>query len=221
MLSISYFLDNFVPILLIVCGLSTLITIIFTFILWRRISNWSSPDIPKLRAQFTTIKTKHPQQSSKKVMQKIVNQQAFKCGMVGAVTSFGGFYTLPIALPVDMILSTQIQATLVEFIASAYGIETNNELENRVRTYIVTTGSTQLSKRTSRIMMKFSLRFFGRSFAKLIPFVGAFIGFATNYMIAQGTARVAIKWYEQQARKQKALPTSTQNSPPNFQNVIE
>lgn len=209
MFSLDYFLNNLVPILLGFCALSTIITVVISVILWRRISNWSSPDIPKLRAQFTTIKTKHPHQSNKKILQRIINQQAFKCGMVGAITSLGGFYTLPIALPVDMLLSTQIQATLVEFIASAYGIETHNELENRVRTYITTTGSTQISKRTTRVMMKFAMRFFGRSFAKLIPFIGAFIGFTTNYIIAQGTARVAVQWYTQRARKQqKSLPSS-------------
>jgi len=169
----------------------------------RRLNNWSSPDVEKLRGQFASIHKKSPNISEKQALQKIINQQAFKSGMVGAITSLGGFYTLPIALPVDMVLSTQIQSTIVQFIASAYGVEVDNELSYRVRTYIVTTGSTQVTERTTRYLMKFALRMSGRSFAKLIPLIGAFIGFTVNYFIAQTTARVAIKWYAQQAKQQQ------------------
>jgi len=42
----------------------------------------------------------------------------------------------------------------------------------------------------------------GRSFAKLIPFIGTIIGFGVNYAIANATGNAALQWYSQQAKRQ-------------------
>ncbi len=53
-------------------------------------------------------------------MARVINDQAFKAGLIGALTGIGGILTLPIAIPVDFALSAKIQAATIHFIAQTY-----------------------------------------------------------------------------------------------------
>lgn len=156
------------------------------------------PDLPQLQAKMQKIKMKNPGIDNDKLIGKIVHQQAVKCGIVGAVTGFGGFVTLPITLPIDMILTARYQATMVSFIANVHGFE--ESVENKAATYAVMTGSTEISKVTTSIVRKYAPRFIGKSFSKLIPVLGALIAFAVNYLMARSTAKAATLWYKSNAR---------------------
>lgn len=187
------FISNLLVTILIFCGVATLLAVATFYYMWRKLTDWTAPDVSKLSAQYGKIKAQSA--TDPKALKKIIRQQSFKAGVVGAITSFGGFYTLPIALPVDIYLSTQIQATLVEFIATQYGQTNASAIENRAKAYLVTTGSVQVTERTSALIMKYAVRFLGKSFAKLIPFIGAAVGFIVNYSIAMTTGNLAIQWY--------------------------
>lgn len=105
-----------------------------------------------------------------------------------------GFVTLPVTLPVDIIVSAKIQSTMVSYIAQAYGYE--NTIENKAATYAIMSGSGELTHISLRVVRKYAPRFIGKSFSKLIPFLGALISFGVNYFLTQSTARLAIQWYE-------------------------
>jgi hypothetical protein len=193
--SLPDFVANLLTAMLFFCGVSFVIGVIALFWAWRQIQHYTAPDIKKIQQQFTKIRASNTKMTDARAIQRIINQQAFKCGLVGAITSFGGFYTLPIALPVDLVLSMRIQSTMVEFIAQHYGHTSRNEIENRLKTYVVSTGSVTLTEQTSTFLFRYGVRLLEKTFPKFIPVLGAVIGFVVNYFIARATGNVAFQWY--------------------------
>lgn len=204
--SINAFFNNLVLYMAIFCGISAVLIAVALFFVYRTLNKLSEADTTKLEKQFAEMRTKQSSSSEEKLLRKIVQQQAFRCGMVGAVTSLGGFYTLPIALPADIILSTRIQASMVEFIAKYYDRADATEFERRVRDALIVTGGLRLSESSTSLGMRFATRMIGKSFAKLIPLIGAVIGFAVNYVIARGTGELALQYYSGAYRD--AIPTN-------------
>lgn len=164
------------------------------------VEDFIAPDVPKLNEKLITMRAKKPNIDDKKLIGKVIHEQAFKCGIVGAITGFGGFVTLPVTLPIDMLLTARYQATMVSFIAQIYGFE--DSVENKAATYAVMTGSTEVSKVTTKVIQKYAPRFIGKSFSKLIPVVGAVIAFVVNYFLARSMAGVAIAWYSNKSREE-------------------
>ena len=174
---------------------------ILVFVFGKRwVEGLIEPDIASLHQQMLDLKTAHPDWDNDKLIASVVNRQAFKCGVVGAITGFGGFATLPIGLPIDLVLTARYQASMVSFIAQVHGYETS--LENRAATYAVMSGSTEVSKMTLAVLQKYLPRFAGKTLSKLIPFIGAGIAFGVNYALAQSTARLAKRWYRSKTREQ-------------------
>lgn len=163
------------------------------------VEDFIDPDLPKLQERMQEIRSKSPDIVDEELIAKIVHQQAFKCGVVGAITGIGGFVTLPITLPVDLLLTARYQATMVSFIAQVHGFE--ETLENKAATYAVITGSTELSKATSVLVRKYAPRVLSKSFSKLIPVLGALIAFVVNYAMARSMAKAATVWYKSDARE--------------------
>ncbi len=181
------------------CALSLFFVGVLTLWLMNQYRNMAEPDLAKIKANYEQLSRSNPDLKHEGVIRKIIHREALKAGVVGAMTSFGGFYTLPIALPVDVLLSTRIQATLVDFIADVYGQEgQQDEMEARIRRYIISSGGVTVSGRTSKWLTRYVLRLSGKSFAKLVPFFGAFVGFAVNYAFTQASGNLALRWYSKQ-----------------------
>lgn len=196
-------LDNIGNVLLagflLLCALPVLIVVVIVFLLLRAglrgINEFANPDISTLQAEFEKQRAKNPNASTEQLVGKIIQQQAFKSGVIGAITGLGGFITLPIALPVDIVMSLRLQAALVEFIAAVYGHPQSSEQEARIRTFLIMSASGQITERTMGVAIKFLLRVIGKSFSKLVPFLGAAISFGVNYAIVQGIGWGAVRWY--------------------------
>lgn len=195
--------DNLGPIFLIafllLCVLPLLIVVVIGLLLFRAgqrgINEFANPDISKLQTEFEKQRVQNPGASTEQLVGTIIQQQALKSGIIGAITGFGGFVTLPIALPVDIVMSLRLQAALVEFIASVYGHAQPNEREARIRTFLIMSASGQITERTTGVAIKFLLRVIGKSFSKLVPFLGAAISFGVNYAIVRGVGWGAVRWY--------------------------
>ena len=175
------------------CVLPTVILLVLGVALFyfgqKWVGDFVNPDLEKLEAKLKAFREEDPDITDQELINKVVHQEAFKCGVVGAVTGFGGFVTLPIAIPVDMVLTARYQATMVSFIAKINGYE--ESLENKMTTYAVMTGSTELSKFSIAALKSYAPRIVGKSLSKLIPFFGAVLGFIVNYTMAQSLARAA------------------------------
>lgn len=165
----------------------------------RWLEGLTAPDIQNLMAEYQAAVTKNPEVNRQQLIQKVINQQAFKCGVVGFITGLGGFFTLPIGLPIDLALSTQFQAAMINFIAHLYGAP--NDRDAQVATWMIMTGSGEVSKMSVKFIMGFVLRIIGKSFSKFVPFLGALVSFGVNYALAQSTGRLALRWYAAKQRQ--------------------
>lgn len=195
--------DNLGSVLLgaviLLCVLPIIIVAVVGFFVLRtgqeRVNDALSPDVSRLQERFQKLKAQNPTATDEVLIGKIIQGQALRCGIVGAITGFGGFFTLPIALPVDIIASLYLQAGLVNFIAAHYGPGQDREWEKHVRSYLVVSGGGQVTQTTSRAIIGFLVRVIGKSLSKLVPIFSAIISFVVNYLIAQAMGRLALRWY--------------------------
>ena len=189
----------------VVCVLPLIVVGVVVFALLRmgqrRLHELISPDVEHLDTQFAALRQRQPTASTDALLRKVIHQQALRCGVIGAVTGLGGFYTLPIALPVDLVLSLRLQAALVDLIARQY-TQGTGERELTIRNYLVMTGSSEITQATTGVFSRLLLRLVGKSFSKLIPVLGAVVSFGVNYAIVQVMGRVALRWYATQAAQQ-------------------
>ena len=174
--------------ILVVIGL-----IVFVLPRWfRRVAGVSSD---RMFDTYTERYQKNPDVPQQQLVDAIVRRQALNAGLVGLVTGLGGIVTLPVMLPADLLLSTQIQSAIVEFIARAYGYDVQRR-DEQIAMAIALSGSERMTRWSASMMTRFASRIFGKLFSKLIPFVGAATSFAVNYFFARATARIAIRHYE-------------------------
>ena len=189
----------------LLCVLPFVVFAVIAFIVYRagqqRMETWFAPDQAKLQEQVAAMRASQPDLSREQLARHIIQRQALRAGIVGAITGVGGFWTLPIALPVDLALSFQIQAQLVNFIAYLYNERAPEGLNARVRTYLIMTGSSQATQTSINYLTRVAVRVAGKWFSKIVPLLGAAISFTVNYIIVQVMGRAAIRWYAQQANQ--------------------
>ena len=196
----------------LVCLLPLVIALIAGFLLLRfgqrQLDQFFSADISALQERYQQLQAQNPNATREQLVDKIIRRQAVRCGIVGAITGLGGWFTLPIALPIDVLVSLRIQATMVDFIAHAYGHDRSNELEGRIRANLIMSGSAKASEATIEVISRFALRLIGKSLSKLIPFIGAVISFIVNYAIVVAIGKVSERWYSGRAAALPNVPSS-------------
>jgi uncharacterized protein (DUF697 family) len=186
------------------CAVTTLITVglvfaavFFGFKAFRR---FFAPEPEVLEKRFDKLQQRNPNATRDQLVNKIIHQQAMKTAIVGGLTGIGGFTTLPIALPIDILAGLRIQATMVNFIARAYGRTPASSAEETVVAAATMVGAYE----GVQFATKFLLQVAEKSVAKVVPLISAPIGFVVNYAIAQAVGRAAIQLYSPEAR-QRAL----------------
>jgi hypothetical protein len=189
-------LANILLVGLCAVGLVIIFMAILVLIAFVQFQRMIAPDATAMKQRFDQLKAANSRLSDEALIQMIIRRQALKCGLVGAITGLGGFFTLPIALPIDILVSMRIQAAMVQFIEMVYNHQTSpNSDEHKLQTYLVLSGSVEVSETTSNVIMKLILRILGESLSIFIPAIGAAVGFGVNYIIARTTGMVAIRWY--------------------------
>lgn len=170
----------------------------------RRGQQLITPDIGELQERFARLKAQNPNAAPGVLVQKIIQQQAVRSGVIGAITSVGGLPVLPFGLTADVYATARLHNATLHFIAWAYGADTEAEVLKlndalALRTSNVTNAIVSyapgMAQRVYREIMMMVLQ---KSFAKVIPGIGLFIGFIVNYAIAQGIGRAAARWYSTQ-----------------------
>jgi len=171
------------------------------------------------------LKAQNPGISDDDLARKIVSRKAFKNGLVGAATGLGGLITLPLAVPVDLIASWRIQIFMAMSIAHVYGLEPESaDLRTDVYLILagdsakealkrvgieVTKGVTkkainkyvtlEVMKRIWKVIPQKIITKAGEksltSFMKMVPLLGAPIGFAFDYAMARTIGRNARYYY--------------------------
>ncbi|MEP7285695.1 MAG: hypothetical protein ABI947_08005 [Chloroflexota bacterium] len=192
-------MENFINDLLLFIVIAMLISLvvvaIIIYLVLRGIRNYTSPNVVEMQQTFARLKAGNPGASTEDLIEKIIHQESIKCGIVGAIAGLGGFFTLPITLPIDLLVSLRIQAALVEFIATMYGKTDLNDTEAKIRTSLIISGGVKVSETSFDLIMKLVLRVIGESLSMIVPLIGVGVGFAVNYFIARASGDLALRWY--------------------------
>lgn len=182
-------------------------------------------DSSKIKAYVDKLRDQNPGISNDALAKKIVKRKSLKCGLFGAVTGVGGLITLPITVPTNLRLTWRTQAIMAAAIAYVYGhTEDTTDLKTDMYLIMAGNQATEALKRigieagkvltkkavqnliTRDIMVKI-WSVVGRkiitkageksltSFMRMVPLVGAPIGFAFDWAFARTVGHFAIKYY--------------------------
>ena len=193
-------------------GLILLLCCVAPFVILLIASVWAiqnaprllQPDMAQIRANYEKLRATQKDVTPETLINRIIHRQALRSGLVGALTSVGGIFTLPLALPIDLFTTARQQTEMLHFIAWAYKGDSWEQadvlnLPQALSLRLNTTGSDLLvegGQRVSRyILRRLALLIAEKSFAKLIPGIGLIIGFAINYITTQALGRIASRWY--------------------------
>ena len=163
------------------------------------------PDQADLRRSFEALKAKRKNATTQELVNAIIARQSLRSGVIGAITSVGGLPTLPIALPIDLYTTARIQSAMLQFIAWAYQPTMPNSPQNALDLAeaaalragiapndLLLAGGQRLTRYAIRQII---VNVVEKSFAKLIPGIGLFIGFFVNYTVTRGLGYVAARYY--------------------------
>jgi hypothetical protein len=197
----SNFLSNLLLFLFVFFVVVIILAVVAAYLVIRQLRRFTSPDTAEMRRKLEELRRANPGATKETLIRKIIQQQAIKCGVVGAITGVGGFITLPVALPVDILVSMRIQATMVQFIAMVYSGEAAASADDlKLQTYLVMSGGVEVTETTFNVVMRFVVRIIGESLSILVPVIGLVVGFAVNYALAQATGNIAMRWYASRAQ---------------------
>jgi hypothetical protein len=194
--------NNWVWILVLLCVVPAALAILIVALVIRRGQRMFTPDLSALQARYNELQSQNPNASQ---------GQSLRAGIVGAITSVGGFWFIPITLPLDLFFSARIQTASLHFLAWAYGIRDEDRVLNlgevlslpalkfvKVTPEMVSEWQNQFATRVYRRIATMVLE---KSFAKLIPGLGLIVGFGVNYFSARLFARLASAYYSTQSGK--------------------
>ncbi len=164
------------------------------------------PNEADLRRSFEALRAKRKNATTQELVNAIIARQSLRSGLIGAITSVGGLPTLPIALPIDLYTTARIQSAMLLFIAWAYQTTAPSGQQNNVLDLaeaaalragiapneLLLAGGQRLTRYAIRQLI---VNVVEKSFAKVIPGIGLFIGFIVNYSVTRGLGFVAARYY--------------------------
>ena len=159
--------------------------------------------------------------SHEEIYHKIVNQKSMQSGLFGAVTGVGGLATLPLAIPTNIYTSWKIQAATIRAVAYVYGyppsktdtclvlfgaVDSKMQALKQIGIEAAKVATKKavdqyMTKEIMKSVFKLSLKEAATKMAqkalatKMIPLVGAPIGFGFDWMTTQAVGKLAIKYY--------------------------
>lgn len=182
-------------------------------------------DHGRIHAYVSKLRSQNPGISDDDLARKIVRRKAIKNGWVGAVTGVPGVLLLPVTVPADLIATWKLQVYLTLCVAHVYGHdESTTDLrtdiflvmagdsakealkrfgievgkattKKAVDKYITREVTTQITKVIGgKIITKAGTKSL-TSFTRLVPLVGAPIGFGFDWTATKIVGAAAIKYY--------------------------
>ncbi len=166
------------------------------------------PDLATLERRLATIRRRHPELDDEAVCKLLIRRHAFRSGLVGFVTGFGGLPTLPLTLPIDVAVTIRIQASLAHMLRMVRGVP--DEEIDEAGLWVLTAGGQELASFSGAAVREMLVKAVSRTFLKFIPLIGGIVGFGLNWLSTQALGRLVERWlrryHEGQAAK-AALPS--------------
>lgn len=160
-----------------------------------------------------------------KFAKKLINKKSINNGIIGAATGVGGFMTLPITVPTDLIITWKIQIALIYSIAYVFGYSDDKismktdiylilggkQAKNTLNELGINTGN-QITKKalqkhifreiSGRVLRIIPQKIIAKAseksvshFVKLVPLAGAPFGFAFDFFDTRIVGRNAIRYF--------------------------
>jgi hypothetical protein len=177
-----------------------------------------------IRKYVDHLRARYPKLSDDALARKIVSRRALKTGMIGALTAAGGLPSLPFTVPASVVITWRIQVFTIMAIAHVYGQLDQTE-DLRTDIYMILAGDAakealkrmgvQVSRdvthysirnlitkstitRANRLLGKRILSASGKkTLVRLVPLVGAAVGFIFDWTAAQAFGRHAVEYYSE------------------------
>ncbi len=128
------------------------------------------PDPQQVYKRYQLLQKGNQRDSRDRVIKNLINQTSLVTGGVGAGTSVGGFVTMVFLLPVDIVVTTRIEAELVYMIAFASGIQPDDP-DLKMMVYWIMAGET--AKNAGKATAQIAAEFLATSKAKDLAISGA------------------------------------------------
>lgn len=185
-----------------------------------------STDSVSIENYVNKLYEQNPGISSDELAKKVLHRKSIKNGLIGAITGLGGLITLPVSIPTDLVCSWRIQASMAFSISYIYGhTKDTTDLKTDLYLILAGDSGKEVLKRlgieisknitkkavdkyiTRDIMVKI-WKVVGQkiitkageksmtSFMKMVPLVGAPVGFVIDWTSTQAVGRIAIKYYK-------------------------
>lgn len=186
-----------------------------------------STDYVAIEAYVDKLREQNKNISCDELAKKILHRKSIKNGLVGAITGVGGLITLPVSIPADLTLSWRIQASMAFSIAYVYGhTKDTTDLKTDLYIILAGDSAKEALKRIgievsksvtkkaiqryiTRDIMKKIWKVVGQkiitkageksliSFMKMVPLVGAPVGFTFDWIGTQAIGRFAMSYYKE------------------------
>ncbi|WP_153304374.1 EcsC family protein [Desulfosudis oleivorans] len=171
------------------------------------------------------LRSQNPGISREALAKKIVRRKSVKSGLVGAGTGLGGILSLPVAIPFDLAASWKIQICMALAVARVYGHNTKtvdvktdiylilagdavkevfkkigveaakDVTKKAVEKYITKDVMKKIWKVVSRKIITKAGEKSTTSFTKMVPLVGAPVGYAFDWFATKAVGKTAIHYY--------------------------
>lgn len=178
-------------------------------------------DKPAVRAFVAQQRVARPEESRDQLAARVVSKQSLKAGGVGAITGLGGVVTLPVAIPANLVGTWRVQATMLAVVAEIYdaefeiddfflvmggsavveamkqfGVAAGKDITKRmVEKHITRETMKQINRVVSRKVITKAGEKSLTSFTKMVPLVGAPVGFAFDWTATRAFGKAGILYY--------------------------
>lgn len=182
-------------------------------------------DHENIRGYVAKLRAQNPGITDDALARKVVGRKSLKGGLVGAATAIPGLLFLPVTVPADLIASWKVQVYLTLCVANIYGHDSSTTdlktdvflvlagdsakealkrfgigvgkaaTKKAVDKYITREVMTQITKVIGRKIITKAGEKSLTSFVKLVPLVGAPIGFAFDWSATRVVGATAIRYY--------------------------
>lgn len=167
------------------------------------------------------LRAANPRVGADELAAGVVSRRALKAGGIGAVTGLGGLVTLPVSIPANLVGTWRVQTTMLAIIAEIYeaefevddfflvlggnavteamkqlGIHAGKDVTKRmVQKHITRETMKHINRVVSREILTKAGTKSATSFMKMVPLVGAPVGFAFDWTATRAFGKAGILYY--------------------------
>lgn len=178
-------------------------------------------DKPAVREYVAQLRAARPLADADELAAGVVSRRALKAGGIGAITGLGGLVILPVAIPANLVGTWRVQVTMLAIIAEIYeaefevddfflvlggsaaveamkqlGVLVGKDVTKRmVEKHVTRETMKQINRVVSRQILTKAGEKSAMSFMKMVPLVGAPVGFAFDWTATRAFGKAGILYY--------------------------